>query len=83
MGHVQTNANGLGLKPGILESWALESGIQPEEFGILVRLESGIQVPLTNYPDLSPKSTASNPESKTMCACVRMVRTWFSELLKS
>ena len=53
VGPVQTNANGLGLEPGNLESWALESGIQLKEFGIPLRLESVVQVPLTNNPESS------------------------------
>ena len=52
----------LGLKPGNLESWVLEFGIQLKEFGIPLRLESVIQVPLTN-----------NPES-SMCTWVRNQR---------
>ena len=39
------------------ESWTLESRIELKE--------SGIQVPLTKNPEIRPKTTARNPESKT------------------
>ena len=49
---------------GDLKSWALESGIQLKESGILLTIE--IQWQRLESSTWNPESTARNPESKTV-----------------